>query len=102
MSKNNDYLPKLRWQITSCITSIALGLSMMLQFSFADPEWWSTPETVGGDVPIQADVESNHFAAGNLGQVKNMVKHAAEHFAVRGIKIPAESQAMLDLSLIHI
>jgi len=96
MSKTPDFLPKLRWQVTSGVAAMSMGIASITQFGYADPQWWSTPEVIGEGVPVELNVEANNFAAGNLGQVKNMVKHAAEHFAAQGIEVPQESLAMLN------
>jgi len=56
----------------------------------AQQEWWPTTD---GDT-IEDD--DNHASA-NLGQVKNMVAHAAGHFEAENIAVPVEITALLEM-----
>jgi len=70
------------------VPSLALACILTLELK-AEPGWWPTSDA-------QATTDDENYAVANIGQLKNMVFYAKEHFEAVGVPIPPEITTMLN------
>lgn len=69
--------------------TIWLTLAILSLPLTAQQSWWPTTDQ-------DSTQDDDNYATANLGQLKNMTLHAAEHFEDNNVEIPAEIQNMLE------